>query len=1125
MDESCNVSRADSSVTVFDLCTPDNSDEGSDAADKDLQPCTRPVQRNSGRWLPACTPKLNGHTLKRALTPRMPKRIAIRGGAISRAARQCLPCCLSEPKVSDPDSPRPRRTSGSSSGGTRCLRIVGRAQGAQEFPAPEGWENAADAPYAGADSSPEQSREIAGHCEHGGPDSPLSGKSRSDRLDGMVAGEGVTKSILHEAGKLLGDVSSQELAAAVCQLSHQTEAFEDGVADADTTIDTSTEESASPSSYLVDTALDAATEGSSSPSCQESLTHGGGSGDLTSAVHGVSGAAPDKTPSADEVQPSGAKARGSSRGRPPVGRAPPPRRSHSELSRGQSPGPGGALPDWCGPRPPPNWKAERIVNWQPIRQVGRWEGSVWQTVNTRMQENGFTPLPDSLLNQAFMRNVEDPMTPRSQRSASQARSTKRRLSQRAALTADLLYAQLNRRGIESPGQLAWVTGPQCAEEVFARASGSDAAADRKQVGKELPEDILETLQGLLRAAVGEEGKLLKTDDDSNELQLAPAEAFLQCLLAEAGPLKLLRPRVDLALNITRMPAEVAELEGELRMGISAAHAVLKSAAMPVLLEGVLLLGNYVNAGSKSLSGAVGVTMESLTKLAHTRCLPQQSQEGGTQSFRDRHQHGNAFLLLVQHIQQRWPGFVEVLRRDLEGCRAARDLDPEAMTGALGSLNSRAEEVKECISGRGPCPSIVSGGSEASTLPEALKERRLQQFLQGIAPCLQAVEQLSKEFADITLALRRWFAESEHTGFSDMMRCLATLREALPPPPKQAALPLQPRSSSSRQVREKATPGQRAQSEPRTGIDNGRSSSASAVRRRCKSAPPTCCFNGLHETPSDCAPLAGVHPQKLANPDLQKLATAVSSARATHEVAQRCVVTQPQQPHPGRKLRPLPSPRAVSNPGRKLRPLPSPRDVSDVRRQLELSKSKAPAASPRTNEKTLGTSQETADEVPATLPSPPCSSSSPSLSSSSSPPSKLAPLPTFVPKAEPPAQSMPLTSAPLGGFQEQGNSCTVENDKAASRQVHVTLPQASSTHGLSGCPDASSLEQSSKDGLTGSNGGPVQVELPLEFGAPEVIAPTEAARIVVPTVRSEDAIPSVVQVALPLEFSMPLLSAH
>ena len=59
------------------------------------------------------------------------------------------------------------------------------------------------------------------------------------------------------------------------------------------------------------------------------------------------------------------------------------------------------------------------------------------------------------------------------------------------------------------------------------------------------------------------------------------------------------------------------------------------------VEGVLLLGNYVNAASRSLGGAVGVALDSLAKLAHTQCLP------GRQPLGLGEEPRNALHLLVR----------------------------------------------------------------------------------------------------------------------------------------------------------------------------------------------------------------------------------------------------------------------------------------------------------------------------------------------------------------------------------------------------------------------------------------------------------------------------------------------
>lgn len=141
--------------------------------------------------------------------------------------------------------------------------------------------------------------------------------------------------------------------------------------------------------------------------------------------------------------------------------------------------------------------------------------------------------------------------------------------------------------------------------------------------------------------------------------------------------------------------------------LTAAWTIIDSKAMPVLLEGVLLLGpsflakyalavgiarpvtmltrqqfrcdllsifttlhrfisgtkscnlvplpigNSVNAASKNLGGAVGVTLESLTKLGHTQCLPAKQAAHATVGavgfgfFRNKH-HGPLCLIIHGH---------------------------------------------------------------------------------------------------------------------------------------------------------------------------------------------------------------------------------------------------------------------------------------------------------------------------------------------------------------------------------------------------------------------------------------------------------------------------------------------
>jgi len=490
----------------------------------------------------------------------------------------------------------------------------------------------------------------------------------------------------------------------------------------------------------------------------------------------------------------------------PPGKAPPPRKAPGAP-------PSSSLPAWCGPSPSPEWKADRVVNWQPIRHASKYNGSVWQAVNNRMQE-GFTPLPDALLNVAFMKRVDEIVPPR--RSTSRPLSARsRRLSQKAALTADLLFSQLARKGVEDVSRLTWVTGV-----------AQDASISSSSL--ELGEDTLECLLGLLRAASGEEGRLLNWEEDAS---LVPAEAFLQSLVKEAGPLRMLDENVEMALQIARFPGEIASLEQGLQLGIKAIRSVTSSSAIPTLLEGVLLLGNYVNANCKTLSGAVGVTLDSLVKLAHTRCIQGKAQDCSKKQCGSIARKDNALLLLVEHLQQSRPGFLAELSRDLEGCKRARDLDPQAMSETMLSLTMQIKKVKARLEARNETSQEHASRKE----PEALKARRLEHFLVQSEPAVLSVEQLMKDFKEATVAMRQWFAENADAGFVDIMRNLAMLRDALPAM-KPQPLPPCPRPHNLRQVGQPlhVSKLRRAQSMPAISMQDR---IECKVLRRCKSEPP------------------------------------------------------------------------------------------------------------------------------------------------------------------------------------------------------------------------------------------------------------------------------------------------
>jgi len=464
-------------------------------------------------------------------------------------------------------------------------------------------------------------------------------------------------------------------------------------------------------------------------------------------------------------------------------------------------------------------KALRVVNWQPIRKPSRWEGSVWQQVHNRMQEDGFEPLSESELTKAFMKKVDTPLIPKKKKVCAQ-----RALPARTALAADLLHAQLVRKGITSPRQLQWATGFSRCHDQLAHAGeklpgqaespqkstlpdqslplrGASGEESGWEDEEEISGDLLELVLGLLSMGSAASHQLHKKghrDAAALALSLPPSEEFLSRLMSEAGPLQDLQPRVEMALHIARFPSEAADLAEELKLGIDAAAAVLGSSVLPMLLEGILLLGNYINASSKTLGGVVGITLDSLAKLAHTRCLPDSSiasepkrpHHGEPADQRchtpvqarrpsSRHtkpqQPDNALHLLVRQLQGRRSHFARQLTVDLELCSKARDLDPQAMTAAVNKLVARVHAVEHHVEGILPLRQVASGRQE----PKALKPERLRSFLDIALPKIRQLQELADELHSKGAALRRYFAEPDDSSLTGIFQCLAALLEALP----------------------------------------------------------------------------------------------------------------------------------------------------------------------------------------------------------------------------------------------------------------------------------------------------------------------------------------------------------
>mmetsp|Transcript_14567 Transcript_14567/g.26029 ORF Transcript_14567/g.26029 Transcript_14567/m.26029 type:complete len:631 (+) Transcript_14567:90-1982(+) len=536
-----------------------------------------------------------------------------------------------------------------------------------------------------------------------------------------------------------------------------------------------------------------------------------------------------------------AKAKGKARLKPP----PPPGKTARQRPTSTPP------PAWKGPQPSPGAKSDRVVNWNPIRQAGLLEGSIWQQVNQSIDQRGQHLLPKEALDRAFVRSVDE-ATPKQNLTPSCRRRTsneRRILRHREALVADLLYNQLTRRGLADLEALCGAVGMQplpeagtplrpaigtqsqptlnlqlnrVAPEVWSSrslgcstardvsssrstavsssaahdscrlprrdtdaslsssgSSDSDSTSDsdsdsstdtdsedepetEKQEDALVDENSLETLLAFLHLADGIEEKLKEASGDCSTVPLAAPERLLQQVVTRAGPLSVLQSRVQAVSSAAGFAREANDLEKAMRSGIAAARAVVDSNALPVLLEGVLLLGNYVNSSSRTLGSALGVTIESVAKLAHTRSLPTiQEDDVKTQ---DAEKSTHALGLLVRQLEKTQdPSWLSTLRAELENCRAACDSLSRRDSAGLQALTARTSAVERCFSSQASIP------------------RKYMQFLAFASARLAMLRILEEDLQSATVAMRRYFAEQQGTTLSAMLRNLALLLDVLPKP--------------------------------------------------------------------------------------------------------------------------------------------------------------------------------------------------------------------------------------------------------------------------------------------------------------------------------------------------------
>jgi hypothetical protein len=223
--------------------------------------------------------------------------------------------------------------------------------------------------------------------------------------------------------------------------------------------------------------------------------------------------------------------------------------------------------------------------------------------------------------------------------------------------------------------------------------------------------------------------------------------------------------------------ELEQLEEHCKLVIGAVESVISSTRLPVLLEGMLILGNYVNSSSRTLSAAVGVTLASLARLAHTKCVCTTEHSG------------NALSLLIEQLSAKHgESFANSLSADLEMCRLASEIDPKVICQSVDNLTLQtlaAQNRRDLGSG--------------SCVP-AFTPSRLDAFLKVASPRLEAVKVLVRNLDDAAVSLRKHFAELPESTLPEMLEVLASLVASLKlvkPNDEAVAVACTPRGTSKK----------------------------------------------------------------------------------------------------------------------------------------------------------------------------------------------------------------------------------------------------------------------------------------------------------------------------------------
>lgn len=175
-----------------------------------------------------------------------------------------------------------------------------------------------------------------------------------------------------------------------------------------------------------------------------------------------------------------------------------------------------------------------------------------------------------------------------------------------------------------------------------------------------------------------------------------------------------------------------------------------------------------------------MTMESLAKFAHTRCIPSLAGvEACRGSLTSTRRSNNAGPRQVAHsesalsflfrllLAKRGSGFLDALASDLNKCQAASDVDPAAIAQGLAKLAELVAAVQ-----------MHESAPKHERSPPAFHPVNLRNFLTFAVPQVEKLDALTLELGEATVALRRHLAESTERTLPDMFRSLALLLESL-----------------------------------------------------------------------------------------------------------------------------------------------------------------------------------------------------------------------------------------------------------------------------------------------------------------------------------------------------------